>query len=209
MSKKRSLQIYSLADFQKADRLDRIRMHMIEPERFDLGDDDQKYFQALQEAWLLVCNETREVVAIRLIQEQVPGFDSWYRSNKLLRDVETLFAPFLERNKAVQRARVVEKLYLMASIAERQAMVKDEDTGEIYGDKEWMEIAGKLLMDAAKLDGLDRDTTELINPDDVTIPEIEITSDPQAFFDAQASDEADYDEFDEWPEEGLEDEEET
>lgn len=188
MSKKLSkLEIYSLSDFKKADRLDRIRMSMVEPERFPLDGDDWQYAQDLETAWLLVSNETRESVAVRLIQNNVPGAESWYRANRMLRDVETLYAPFIAKNRDLQRRRVVEKLYAMAEIAEKRAHGTDEE-GKEWADKEWLVIAQKLYKDAAELEGLHTDNAPPFDPDELIIPEIEITSDPRAFLEEQTED---------------------
>lgn len=201
MSKKLSrIEIYSLSDFKKADRLDRIRMHMVEPERFVLDDQDEQYAMDLEHAWLLVSNETRESVAIRLIQNKVPGAESWYRANRILRDIETLYSPFITKNRDLQRRRVVEKLYAMAEIAEKKAMWTDEDGNEC-ADKEWIVIAQKLYLEAAQLEGLHQDNAPPIDPDDLVIPEIEITSDPQAFLEAQTEGAEDIEYDEDYPEE--------
>lgn len=50
-------------------------MSMVEPERFPLDGDDWQYARDLENVWLLVSNETRESVAVRLIQNHVPGAD--------------------------------------------------------------------------------------------------------------------------------------
>lgn len=162
-------------------------MHMIEPDRFVLNDQDWKYHIDLEQAWLLISGETRESVAIRLIQSSIPGAVSWFRANRMLRDVEVLYAPFLKKNREVQRARVIEKLYEYAAIAEKKAIYTDEE-GLEYIDQEWFVIAQKCLKDAAEMEGLNEDASTLINPDDVLIPEFEVTSDPQAFLEEQLDD---------------------
>lgn len=168
-------------------------MSMVEPERFPLDGDDWQYAQDLETAWLLVSNETRESVAVRLIQNKVPGAESWYRANRMLRDVETLYAPFIAKNRDLQRRRVVEKLYAMAEIAEKKAHGVEDDGETVWADKEWFVIAQKLYKDAAELEGLHTDNAPPFDPDDLIIPEIEITSDPVAFIEAQTQD-LDYEE---------------
>lgn len=178
---------------------------MVEPERFVLDDADWQYYVDLEKVWQITSAETRESVAIRLIQQHVFGAESWYKANRLLRDVETLFAPFLKKNRELQRARIVEKLYAMAEIAEKKAFGSDEEGNE-WADKEWMVIAQKMYKDAAELDGLHRDNSPLIDPDAIVIPEIEITSDPQAFLETQTGgEEMDFEDF---PDEEAGDDEE-
>jgi len=217
VSKKLSqIEIYSQADFGKAERLDRIRMHMIEPERFILNDQDDAYYRQLQSAYHLVFEELRESVATKAIMENVQGCDTWHRANKVLRDIYTLFSPFVQKNKDLRRAILLEKLYLMADAAQKRAVFKyevvdneghkEEKDG---ADLEWMELAGKLYAQAAKIEGLDQVELATINPDELTIPEIEITSDPMAFINAQ-NDVEDAEEWDadEYPDEEAEDDEE-
>lgn len=208
MSKRPSkIEIYSLADFQKADRLDRIRMHMIEPERFVLNDQDEVYYLQLQEAWLLVSNEVREAVAIRLIQDKVDGCETYYKANRVLRDVEALFAPFLSKNRTIQRARIIEKMYLFAEKAESKAIWTDEE-GLEYVDQEWLMLAQKFYREAAEMEGLNKIEESMLDADDIEIPEIEITSDPQAFLAMQTGiEDVEFDDYPDDPEEGEQDEE--
>lgn len=165
---------------------------MIEPDRFILNDPDEQYYRQLQEAYHLVFDELRESVAMKAIMETVSGADTWHRANKLLRDIYTLFSPFVQKNKDLRRAILLEKLYLMADVAHKNAIYKytaqDKDGNDIEkegADLEWMEIAGKLYAQAAKIEGLDQLEMSVMNADDLTIPDIEITSDPDAFLNAQ------------------------
>lgn len=203
MSAKQSrLEIYSLEQFQKADRLDRIRMHMVEPERFVLHDDEWQYARDLEHAWLLVSGETRQGVAIRLIQNAGIGAESWYKANRILKDIEALYAPFLSKNREVQRMRVVEKLYYYADVAEKRAISTNEEGGEVV-NQEWLIIAQKFLKEAAEMEGLNAENAPLFDPDELIIPEIEITSDPAAFL----AEQIEHEEL--GPEEGYADEDEA
>lgn len=202
MSKKQSkIEIYSLGDFRKADRIGRLRMYMIEPDRFDLNNEDQNYYNDLNRAYQLVFEELQMSVAIRAIQGVIPGAESWHKANAILRDVYELFGPFLIKNKELRRAILVEKLYAMAKIAESRAYgeYQDEDgKNHEWADQEWMLVAEKLYSQAAKIEGLDQHEQQMIDPDDIMIPAIEITSDPAAFIAAQAeeAEEAEDDEDD-------------
>lgn len=193
MSRKQlQIEIYSLEDFNKADRIGRIRMHMLEPDRFALNDQDDEYYRQLQQAYQLVFEELRQSFAIKAIQEAIPGAESWHRANRILQDIYELFAPFLKKNKELRRAILVEKLYMLAKAAEAKAV---DENGQAT-DAEWMAIAERLYSQAGKFEGLDEHDTALIDPDEIQIPAIEITSDPAAFLDAQNEEveEADLDE---------------
>jgi hypothetical protein len=169
-------------------------MHMIEPDRFVLNDSDDTYYRQLQEAYHLVFDELRESVAMKAIMHTVQGADTWHRANRILRDIYTLFSPFVQKNKDLRRTILLEKLYLMADVAQKKAVFvyKDSEGKEHEGaDIEWMELAGKLFAQAAKIEGLDQAEISTMNPDDLEIPEIEITSDPAAFLAAQAGEDGD------------------
>lgn len=183
---------------------------MIEPDRFVLNDSDEKYYRQLQTAYHLVFDELRESVAMKAIMEQVPGADTWHRANRILRDIYALFSPFVQKNKDLRRAILLEKLYMMADVAQKNAVFKyeaqDPEGNNIEkegADLEWMEVAGKLYAQAAKIEGLDQPEVSMLNPDEITIPAIEITSDPNAFLAAQAAiEDAD---FEDWPDNPEED----
>lgn len=183
---------------------------MIEPERFVLSEEDEVYYRQLQHAYHLVFDELRESVAMKAIMESVQGADTWHRANKVLRDIYELFSPFLKKNKELRRAIMLEKLYMMADVAQKKAVWEYVDAGgsPVQGaDKEWMDMASRLLGQAAKIEGLDEQDKGLIDPDDLVIPEIEITNDPAAFLAAQ-TDIEDLEIDDDYPEEEAGDDEE-
>lgn len=164
-------------------------MHMLEPEKFCLDDQDERYYRMLQQAYQLVFDELRQSVAIRVIQETIPEAESWYMANRLLRDIYELFAPFVNKNKELRRAILVEKLYHLARVAEKNALVTYTDENGIQtevANAEWMAMAERLYTQAGKFEGLDQHEVALIDPDEIQIPAIEITADPQAFIAAQA-----------------------
>lgn len=200
MSRKLSqIEIYSLEDFRKADRIGRIRMHMLEPDKFALNDQDDTYYRQLQQAYQLVFEELRQSVAIRAIQEGIPGAESWHMANRILKDIYELFAPFLKKNKELRRAILVEKFYAMAKVAEGKAMFEytdDEGVTHQCADQDWMMIAEKLYTQAGKFEGLDQHEVTMLDPDEIQIPEIEITADPAAFLAAQAEESGEADDYD-------------
>jgi hypothetical protein len=183
---------------------------MIEPDKFLLNDQDENYYRQLQEAYHLVFDELRESVAIKAIMLNVPGADTWHRANKIIRDIYTLFSPFVQKNTVLRRAIMLEKIYMMADVAQKKAIYEYKETDpegkevKVQGaDIEWMELAGKLYAQAAKIEGLDNPEISVIDPDSIEIPEIVITSDPQAFINAQKY----IEEPEDWPEEDYLDEE--
>lgn len=173
---------------------------MLEPERFVLSDDDGEYYRQLQHAYHMVFDELRESVAMKAIMENVPGANTWHRANKVLRDIYELFSPFLKKNKDLRRAIVLEKLYMLADVAQKRAVftyTDDKGDQQEGADREWMEMAERLLTQAAKIEGLDQPEKAAFDLDELLIPEIEITSDPAAFLASQM--EFEDAEFDDYP----------
>ena len=115
-----SLQIYSQRDFQEADKLDRIYMSELEPDKFCLTDTEEKYYKKLIEAYQLVFEEISEANAIRLIRAQVTEFESLTSANRLLNDVQSYFGRFFNKNKNYRRAILVEKFYALGAQAEER-----------------------------------------------------------------------------------------
>jgi hypothetical protein len=162
MSKK-AIRIYTEKDFTAADRLDRIVMAMMEPSRFILSESEDVYREKLTMAYAQVWEEYRQSEAIKWIQENVDECETWYKSHRVYADMCAVFGHFLTKNKAMQRAIVVEKFYAYAKRAE---------------DDENIELAAKMLDKAAQLEGLYVIEAEF-DPADFQIPAPIITSDPR------------------------------
>jgi hypothetical protein len=198
MPKPRKIEIYSIEDFKKAPLIDRIRMYMIEPERFDLNDRDFQYYRKLNQAFQIVFEEVAEGAAIKMIQMAVEGCENLVIAKKVLADCFELFGPMVKKNKDMRRAILVEKMYELAAKAEKNAHWSENDENgvpQMRFDKDWMEIAANLYEKAGKFEGLDKHDVPILNPDDLEIPELIITPDPQVFIEAQSEP------FDEYEEE--------
>lgn len=163
MSKKQ-LQIYSLSDFDQADRLGKITMYMMEPERFALNDPDFQYYNQLLRAYQGCYKQLSQAKAIKWIQENIPGCESYYKSHRTYADMVEVYGHFVVKNKQLQRQIVAEKLYAIAK--------------KLENDKQY-EAAGNMYEKAAKMQGLDK-ISHGINPDDFKLPEITATADPAA-----------------------------
>jgi hypothetical protein len=189
MPKPRKIEIYSIEDFKKAPLLDRIRMYMIEPERFDLNDRDYQYYRKLNQAFQIVFEEVAEGAAIKMIQMAVEGCENLVIAKKVLADCFELFGPMIKKNKDMRRAILVEKMYELAAKAEKNAHFTTNDENGVpkhHFDAEWMQIAANLYEKAGKFEGLDKHDVPILNPDDLEIPELIITPDPQVFIEAQS-----------------------
>lgn len=158
------LKIYSLKDFVAADRLSRIRMHIVEPERFILFESEQNYYEKLLKAYHGTFDTFQRTEAVKFIQNTIPDCETWYKANRVYQDSCELFGSFIERNKQLQRLKTVEKLFFYAEQLER--------------DGKWLE-ASMVLEKAAKIEGLDKAEEQNFNPDDFIFPKMEVSSDPR------------------------------
>lgn len=156
-------QVYSLREFKSADRLDKIRMRMMEPEHFELNEADEEYLGQLTQAYQACFEEIRIGVAIKWIQENIPGCGSDYKANRVLQDCYELFAPFVRKNKELRRHILVEKFYFLAAKAEE--------------DEDW-QLAGEMYSKAGKFEGLDKNDDETLDAAQIAAPQIIISNNP-------------------------------
>lgn len=179
MSQK-SLRIYSHKDFSKADRIDRIKMHLVEPDRFTLFEHEEDYLRKLTQAYQQCFNELRQSEAVTWIQNNIHGCETWYKANRVFDDMTLVFGHFVNKNLEYRRQIVVERLYFYAAKLE---------------EAENWEAAAKVSEKAAKLEGLDKILPDF-DPDAFEFPEIEVNSNPETLRLMQADEEAEFEDED-------------
>ena len=175
---KTQLQVYKAEDFKEADRLGRMLMYMIEPERaeFQLNHEDEVYYGQLLRAYQNCYGHLRRSVSIRWIQEHIPRCESPYKANRVFADMQQLFGHFIDKNKELQKQALIERLYLHAEKIEAAAE-------KLEAEEKWepaaylRERAASVLEKAAKMEGLDQ-IEDGFDPSEFELPEIEVTSDP-------------------------------
>lgn len=85
--------IYTDADWAAADPLDRLYMHLMEPERWVLTQDQDDKLEILRMVWSIVCKKTTQRARIRLISQHI---DVTERSvQKYINDAQHLFGDIL------------------------------------------------------------------------------------------------------------------
>lgn len=170
MSRKLSkLTIYTPIDFKNGSKLDRIMMAEMQPEKFMLSDYEQRYLEDLREAYGLVSDELSEGVAVVKIRNLMIGYESYAAAAKLLSDMQEYWRRFISKNKEYKQGMVAAKIYALAKKAEDIAETVEE-----------LDLVTKMLERAAKLEGLDKIADLGINPDDIQIGDVIITSDIRA-----------------------------
>lgn len=102
--------VFSFQDFENADRVDRIMMHMLNSDHFTLTDTETEYKKRLLIAYQIQCENYTQISVIRLIKEMIPGINH-ASIHKLIADSQSLFGRIVERNvlfdKYIQRERIL------------------------------------------------------------------------------------------------------
>jgi hypothetical protein len=182
--------LFELDAFKNGDRVERIYMHLIDPHRYQLKPNEEKYLTMVQQAFSIIVDNPSRHEARRIILDKVvkPITDS-RRGNRnyisgiqLIRDAENIFGRFEDINKRLQRGIMRDRITLRLT----KLYEKAEEGEEV--DK-FIAKYEEVLM---KLDRLD----EIIDLEtvDTTIPELNLTMDPSALLDAE---EIDYESCDE------------
>jgi hypothetical protein len=168
---KPSNKLFTEKDFKdKKDRLDRIKMSIIEPSLEEyLNNDDFTYAQKLHQAFALTYSDYEMTNAVKMIQSQLEGgMMSLPAAKSIYNDMCAVYDDFLAKNKKLEKARLVEKLYKLGKLAEEKA-----DTAQDF------DYVSKIYERAAKLDGLYDVIDDLPDMSQLKLPEIiELSSDP-------------------------------
>lgn len=87
--------IYTERDWKDADTLDKLYMHLMEPERWELSYDHQDKLQMLRQVWAIICDKRTQRERIRLIIDSFPIISE--RSiGRLMKDAVHLFGDILK-----------------------------------------------------------------------------------------------------------------
>lgn len=63
--------IYTEREWQAADGIDRLYIHLLEPDRWALNNQEAEYLDRLRKVWAIVCEKPTQLARIRLISEQI------------------------------------------------------------------------------------------------------------------------------------------
>lgn len=161
-------------DFKKVDKIQRMYMHLLAPEEYELRDLEDKRLAHMKRAWHIMTDEFRSRnEARKLIIEMIPDVPV----TLLIRDTENLFGRFEKINLDVQKSIYREKLTQLAQAA--------ETAGEI-------EEARKCIEALMKLDGIDgKDDKNKMSTD---LPMLELTTNPTALTENVSAEEISYEE---------------
>ena len=148
--------------FKNATPIERMYIHMMEPERFVLNNTDHVRLEEIKDCFSLVNDKISAAEQIQLILENIRSIETWESANKLLREMETLFGDVVTRNREYTRTLYINKLRSLAAKAE-----EDGDIAE----------ARRCIQSAAKLDHMDIPEQQQIDPNQFKVPEVTFTTD--------------------------------
>ena len=176
--------LYNQAEFKKADRLERIRMHLIAGPKgkYPLTDAEEEYLGYMETAWSILQNERSQTEAVKLLRTRIDGIRQ-FAAVQVMRDAITLFGDFVEIHRPTQRGMIRENLLQCIAKCEEAYQRCEEGDGSELDLQGWMkQRAGywKLLMELDQI----TDIEDAIKAD-TSIPEIDFTTDPAALMEAQ------------------------
>lgn len=162
------MRLWASDDFKKADSKDRMYMHMMDPARYRLTEEETQYLNLLKRVFAVISETPIRAEAMRMI-EQLEGFSHVRSAYRVHQDALDLFANLVHSNIKIDRAMQVERLHLLI----RSAQDQDKDL-------EFILECEKLLM---KVQGTDRpDPEQLMSTE---LPPVYLLDDPSLLLEAQ------------------------
>jgi len=151
--------LYTIADFRDADKMERLKMALLEESlRPMLTDRDERYLQAIESAFALTFKVedddsilVSEREAVKMIQKMVGGCESWQKASNAYHDMMALFTPFFSKKKGMRKVLYAQKLLELARRAESVATTA----------KDWGDVS-RIYERAYEAEGLDRDDSDRI-----------------------------------------------
>jgi hypothetical protein len=120
---------FTVDDFKSADRIERIFIWMMEPEKFILNPRDEIYMDELKQAYIIMTEEMEEVRRMKKLKQLWPEHRP-VQLMKLMDDSESLFGRFRKMNKDFQDKLVRERL--MGMLQDLIEVPKENRTKDYY-----------------------------------------------------------------------------
>jgi hypothetical protein len=174
-----NIKLFTQDDFKSADRIEKIYIWMMYPEKFMLSPRDEIYMDKLKQVYIIMTEEMMEERRIKKIRQFYPELRS-HQILKLLDDSEELFGRFRKMNKEFQDKLVRERL--MGMLTEMLEIPRDQRGKDYY--------KVRLDIERAILDLNNRIKEETQREQDLSIPTVYFGSDPKLLH----TEDADYEE---------------
>lgn len=191
MGRKKVL-IYTDAQWAAADAIDRMYMHLLEPERWILTQAEDEMLEQLRQVWAIICKKSTQRERIRLISEQISVSERTV--TRYIENAQHLFGDMLKVDLDIELALAYDrymKLYekarkakdfdaarrcqdsaviILEKIEARAPVKKKEYTGIIFTD-DYQHLQSR-LQDAEDADFqiLPDEKTRLLEPEAVKVP---------------------------------------
>lgn len=150
--------------FNNGTKLERIWMHHMDPDRYELHDSEMEYMERMRAAFHILCEERQQAKAINRIYEELKDVYSTRRSiYNLVNDTKTFYGNIIKRNKEFDRMVIKDRLMELSERA--------KDTGNLKQENKAYELVMKLL-------ALDKHDGEGIDWEQLELPDISFTHDP-------------------------------
>lgn len=175
------------SEFRKEkNKVNKIRMHLFNSKELRLNKNEKYYFDLIRKVFVILCDNYTQQHAINLVQEL--GRDtigqkySLSKAGELMSDAMQLYGNAIKRNKQFDRMMTIEKLKVCYE--------------KLMEDEKW-DKAADVMGIIGKYQQLDKSDGSKISADDLNLPELLISSDPKALFQAQNTEDAEIDEEEE------------
>lgn len=110
--------IFSQRDWEAAQGLDRMYLHLVEPERWPLMPQEEEKLDRLRLVWQILCEKGRTIERIRLIVESFMCTEMSARN--YMRDAKALFFETLEFDHELELRVAYERFMLISEKAENE-----------------------------------------------------------------------------------------
>lgn len=155
--------VFTEKEFKQADKIERIRMSQLQPSLM-LNQKEYEYYGKLKSAFHVISDSLSQLESVRKISDLFPEMRAGAIS-KLIRNTELFYGQMLKRNKDMSRAVLIDKATKL-----HQLSIEKED---LKTAAEALKIIGKF----EKLDQAD----EIENVyEDLALPDISFTNNPEA-----------------------------
>lgn len=156
--------IYDHNDFKNADRIGKLRLHLLDSKRFKIKTQDSEYLNSLKKVFHIMSEELSDAIVINRIQSEVRENTNTAYASTLINDTKRLFGDIIETNKKFDRMRLREQFIVMYQ--------------KLKDDKQWNE-ARLTLRNIMELDGLHLHDIDSIDPADFEIGDVIFVTDPK------------------------------
>lgn len=120
---RRDKRIYTEAEWKAADALDRLYIHLMEPDRWALNNQDAELLENLRKVWAIICDKRTQRERIRLISEQIQVSERTVV--RYIQDATRLFGDILKVDMELELALAYER-YM--KLYQKALKAKDFDT---------------------------------------------------------------------------------